>query len=49
MIYGGQFYILNKNSDGTYDAMWCQSANNGPDIGLWYYPNSIFVSWKLLQ
>ena len=23
--------------------MWCQSANNGSDIGLWYYPNGTQV------
>ena len=23
--------------------MWCQSANNWSDIGLWYYPNCIQV------
>ena len=35
MIYAGQFYY----GDGTDDALWCQSANNGTNIGLWYYPN----------
>ena len=29
MIYGGQFYVL---GDGTYDELWCQSANNGSDV-----------------
>ena len=39
MIYAGQFYNIDQNSDGTIDALWCQSANNGSSIGLWYYPN----------
>ena len=43
MIYGGQFYALDENKDGTNDALWCQSANNGSDIGLWYYPNGTQV------
>ena len=21
------------------DALWCQSANNNTNIGVWYYPN----------
>ena len=32
MIYAGQFF-------GVNDALWCQSANNSSNIGLWYYPN----------
>ena len=39
MIYAGQFFDIDKNNDGINDALWCQSANNGSDIGLWYYPN----------
>ena len=39
MIYAGQFYNIDQNNDGTSDALWCQSANNGSNIGLWYYPN----------
>ena len=39
MIYGGQFFDIDQNGDGISDALWCQSANNGYDIGLWYYPN----------
>ena len=39
MIYAGQFFDVDVNSDGTNDALWCQSANNGFNIGLWYYPN----------
>ena len=32
MIYAGQF-------NEFLNALWCQSANSGSDIGLWYYPN----------
>ena len=41
MIYGGQFYNVDLNNDvnNVNDALWCQSANNGSNIGLWYYPN----------
>ena len=41
MIYAGQFFNVDQNedSDNTVDALWCQSANNGSNIGLWYYPN----------
>ena len=36
-----QFYNVDVNNDpnGINDALWCQSANNGSDIGVWYYPN----------
>ena len=43
MIYAGQFYNTDLNSDGTNDALWCQSANDDSDIGLWYYPNGTQV------
>ena len=43
MIYAGQFYGVDVNGDGTNDALWCQSANNGSNIGLWYYPNGTQV------
>ena len=43
MIYAGQFYVLDVTGDGIYDALWCQSANNGSDIGVWYYPNGTQV------
>ena len=39
MIYAGQFFNIDKNMDGTNDGLWCQSANNGSDIGVWYYHN----------
>ena len=43
MIYGRQFTHVDKNSDSIIDALWCQSANNGSNIGLWYYPNGTQV------
>ena len=43
MIYAGQFYNIDQNHDGTNDALWCQSANNDSDIGVWYYPNGTQV------
>ena len=43
MIYGGQFFDKDKSSDNISDALWCQSANNGSIIGLWYYPNGTQV------
>uniref|UniRef100_A0A1X7TUJ2 protein-tyrosine-phosphatase n=1 Tax=Amphimedon queenslandica TaxID=400682 RepID=A0A1X7TUJ2_AMPQE len=40
MIYSSQFYDTDQNNDGSsiVDALWCQSANSGADIGVWYYP-----------
>ena len=43
MIYAGQFTHVDWDSDGIVDALWCQSPNNGSDIGLWYYPNGTQV------
>ena len=43
MIYAGQFYDGDRDGDGVTDALWCQSANNGSNIGLWYYPNDTQV------
>ena len=43
MIYTGQFINDDRNGDGTNDALWCQSANNGSNTGLWYYPNGTQV------
>ena len=43
MIYAGQFFDVDKNNDSLIDALWCQSANNGSNIGLWYYPNGTQV------
>ena len=43
MINGSQFYDVDTNDDGINDALWCQSANNGSDIGWWFYPNGTQV------
>ena len=45
MIYASQFYDVNKNMDtfNINDALWCQSANTGTNIGVWYYPNGTEV------
>ena len=43
MIYAGQFFNIDQDTDGTNDALWCQSANNSSDIGVWYYPNGTQV------
>ena len=45
MIYAGQFFDIDRNNDDSNinDALWCQSANDGSDIGLWYYPNGTQV------
>ena len=45
MIHGGQFYDVDQNNDpsNTNDALWCQSAKNDSDIGVWYYPNGTEV------
>ena len=45
MIHAGRFYNIDQNNDpnNIVDALWCQSANNGSDIGVWYYPNGTQV------
>ena len=45
MINASQFYNVDQNNDAnnTNDALWCQSANNGANIGVWYYPNGTEV------
>uniref|UniRef100_A0A1X7SZM2 Fibronectin type-III domain-containing protein n=1 Tax=Amphimedon queenslandica TaxID=400682 RepID=A0A1X7SZM2_AMPQE len=45
MIYASQFYNVDENNDAgnVNDALWCQSANNGTNIGVWYYPNGTEV------
>uniref|UniRef100_A0A1X7SR05 Fibronectin type-III domain-containing protein n=1 Tax=Amphimedon queenslandica TaxID=400682 RepID=A0A1X7SR05_AMPQE len=45
MIYAGQFYDKDEDNDAndTTDALWCQSANNVTNIGVWYYPNGTEV------
>uniref|UniRef100_A0A1X7THK3 Ig-like domain-containing protein n=1 Tax=Amphimedon queenslandica TaxID=400682 RepID=A0A1X7THK3_AMPQE len=45
MVYGGQIYIFDQNNDANdiTDALWCQSAHSGTNIGVWYYPNGTEV------
>ena len=45
MIKANDFYNVNENDDpsGINDALWCQSANTGSNIGVWYYPNGTEV------
>ena len=43
MIYAEQIYHNDTNNDSINDALWCQSANNSSDVGLWYYPNGTQV------
>ena len=43
IMYAGQFYYVYQNGDGTDDDLWCQSANDGSNIGLFYYPNGTQV------
>ena len=43
MIRGGQFFDGDRNNDGTIDVLWCQSANNDSNIGVWYYPDGTIV------
>ena len=38
------FYQNDANNDGSNDALWCQSARNKSNIGVWYYPNGSQVS-----
>ena len=40
MICDKQFY---ENDDGINNTLWCQSANNDSDIGVWYYPHGTQV------
>ena len=42
-VKGGQFYNSDRTMDGVNDALWCQSANNVTNIGVWYYPNGTEV------
>ena len=45
MIHAGQFYNVDKKNDpgNITDALWCQSANTGSNIGVWYYPDGTEV------
>ena len=44
MIPASYFYDGDKNNDMLIDALWCQSARNESNIGVWYYPNGSQVS-----
>ena len=44
MIPANYSHGNNKNNDGLNDALWCQSAKNESNIGVWYYPNGTHVS-----
>ena len=44
MIPTNDFYRDDPNNDGLNDALWCQSARNKLNIGVWYHPNSSQVS-----
>ena len=44
MIPANHFHRDDPNSDGLNDALWCQSAKNDPNIGVWYYPSGTQVS-----
>ena len=41
MIKASDFYNVDQNQDPSdiLDALWCQSANNITNIGVWYYPD----------
>ena len=43
MIYASQFHDVDHTSDGISDALYCQSANTGSNIGLWYRPDGTQV------
>ena len=45
MVYASHFYDVDENEDvnDTTDALWCQSAINDTNIGVWYYPNGTEV------
>ena len=44
LIPAHYFYRDDPNNDGINDALWCQSAKNESNIGVWYYPNGTQVS-----
>ena len=44
MIPANRFHRDDPNNDGLNDALWCQSAKNESNIGVWYYPNGTQVS-----
>ena len=44
MIPAKYFYDGNQNSDMLNNALWCQSARNDSNIGVWFYPNGSQVT-----
>ena len=44
MIPANHFHRDNTSNDGLNDTLWCQSAKNEYDIGVWYNPNGTQVS-----
>ena len=44
IIPANYFYDADTNNDKLIDALWCQSARNESNIGLWHYPNGSQVS-----
>ena len=45
MIYASLFYNVNQNNynNNITNDLWCQTANNRNNIGVWYYPNGTEV------
>ena len=41
---GGAGPDLTGGGDGNNDGLWCQSANNGSDIGSWQLPDGSIVT-----
>ena len=44
IIPANYFHHDDPNSDRLNDGLWCQSARNESNIGVWYYPNGSQVS-----
>ena len=44
MIPANYFFDIDKNNNNLNDGLWCQSARNESNIGVWYYPNGSQVS-----
>ena len=44
MISVNYFHRDDPNNDRLNDTLWCQSARNESNIGVWYYPNGTQVS-----
>jgi hypothetical protein len=43
IVPANYFFDFDINKDGILDALFCQSANNDSNIGMWYYPNETEV------